>query len=195
MGEGLRERQRRETRHLVRRAAVELVTARGLADVTVHDIAEAAGISQRTFFNHFATKEAALVPPLPPLDEATRLDFVQAREPDLVTALGDLLAAHTALVRAEEKADPADPDDLMPLIKANPELLPRLLSILADFEEHLTDLLVQRLGLPPRDPGARLIAATAMATARIVMESGPPPPDAARNALLGLRAHLTSSAG
>lgn len=40
-------------------AAVELFVERGFNRTTVDDIAERAGISRRTFFNHFATKEAA----------------------------------------------------------------------------------------------------------------------------------------
>ena len=58
---GLRERKKRAARVETHRAALELVAERGLAGVTVEMIAERAGISPRTFFNHWATKEAALL--------------------------------------------------------------------------------------------------------------------------------------
>lgn len=60
-GEGLRERKKRASRVQTHRAALELVAEHGLSGVTVEMIAERAGISPRTFFNHWATKEAALL--------------------------------------------------------------------------------------------------------------------------------------
>ncbi|MEL4358263.1 MULTISPECIES: TetR/AcrR family transcriptional regulator [unclassified Luteococcus] len=59
--EGLRERKKRQTRHALHRAAIELVSERGLGGVTTDDIAQAAGVSPRTFFNYFPTKEGALM--------------------------------------------------------------------------------------------------------------------------------------
>ncbi|PWH07938.1 TetR family transcriptional regulator [Brachybacterium endophyticum] len=43
------------------RAALELVAEHGLDGVTVEMIAERAGVSPRTFFNHWATKETAIL--------------------------------------------------------------------------------------------------------------------------------------
>ncbi|MEU2347851.1 TetR family transcriptional regulator [Modestobacter sp. NPDC049651] len=60
-----REQQRRDSWRALQSAAVELVGRRGFAAVTVDDVAAAAGVSRRTFFNHFPTKVAALFDPDP----------------------------------------------------------------------------------------------------------------------------------
>lgn len=55
----LAEEQRLTTVNRIVRAAGRLVSAQGL-DVTVEDIAEAAGVSRRTVFRHFPTRENLL---------------------------------------------------------------------------------------------------------------------------------------
>src|SRR5690606_33956881 len=58
---GLRERKKQQTRAALHRAALELVADRGACQVTTEQIAEHAGVSARTFFNYFPTKESAVL--------------------------------------------------------------------------------------------------------------------------------------
>lgn len=92
-----REQQRVDSWTALRSAAVELVERHGFAAVTVDDITAAAGVSRRTFFNHFPTKAAALFDPA--AGDAERLTGLLAAadgSAGVWPALRDALVAFTA---------------------------------------------------------------------------------------------------
>ena len=55
-----RELNKAATRQAITDAALELLRTKGPGNFTVEDIADAAGISRRTFFNYFSSTDAAL---------------------------------------------------------------------------------------------------------------------------------------
>ncbi|MDQ0869928.1 AcrR family transcriptional regulator [Arthrobacter sp. V1I9] len=55
-----RELNKAATRQAITEAALSLLRSRGPGNFTVEDIADAAGISRRTFFNYFGSTDAAL---------------------------------------------------------------------------------------------------------------------------------------
>jgi AcrR family transcriptional regulator len=57
---GLRERKKRETRRALAQAGLELFVRRGYEATTLAEIAEAAGVSTRTIFAYFPSKEDIL---------------------------------------------------------------------------------------------------------------------------------------
>ena len=56
----LHEQRRRSTHEALRRAALASFANKGFANVTVTELAREAGVTERTFFRHFPTKEAVL---------------------------------------------------------------------------------------------------------------------------------------
>lgn len=59
----LRERRRLQTAQDIQQATLLLLDKKGFDNVTTLDISHHLGISQRTFFNYYANKEAALMGP------------------------------------------------------------------------------------------------------------------------------------
>ena len=55
-----RELNKAATRQAISDSTLELLRSKGPGKFTVEDIAEAAGISRRTFFNYFSSTEAAI---------------------------------------------------------------------------------------------------------------------------------------
>lgn len=72
---GLRERKRRETRLRIEDCGTELILERGFDQVTLEEICEKAGVSRRTFFNYFDSKDQVAsgtgLPSLQPKDVET----------------------------------------------------------------------------------------------------------------------------
>ncbi len=57
---GLRARKKHATRVAIERTILELVLERGYEAATVDEVCSRVGISKKTFFNYYATKEAAI---------------------------------------------------------------------------------------------------------------------------------------
>ncbi|MCX4745709.1 TetR family transcriptional regulator [Kitasatospora sp. NBC_01287] len=60
-GPGRREQNKRRTHHALEEAATRLFREQGYEATTVRDIAQAAGVGERTFFRYFPSKESLIV--------------------------------------------------------------------------------------------------------------------------------------
>jgi AcrR family transcriptional regulator len=162
----LRERKKLATRRSLRQAAFDLIAERGLAHVTVDDIAEAADVSPRTFFNYFPSKEAALFGTGPDEAEALRERVVgEAPGEPVLDALRAIVAsgvnAWTAEL-AELGGDPADWLNRMKELRTDPHLRAAQAAQMAKVERALAEGIAERLGTDPeRDPYPGLLAAVA----------------------------------
>src|SRR5262245_6984947 len=101
MTTGLRERKKRETRDALTQAAFRLFAERGYDETTLAEIAEAAGVSTRTIFAYFPSKEDILFSTIETMCDA--LGQALAERPagtDALTALRDFI-----LSSAHEKTE------------------------------------------------------------------------------------------
>src|SRR4051812_44688099 len=77
---GLREFKKQRTRRELADTAMRLFASRGFDHVTVAEVAEAAGVSEKTVFNYFPTKEDLFYDEVPEREEAFR-QVIRNRHP------------------------------------------------------------------------------------------------------------------
>jgi AcrR family transcriptional regulator len=145
-----RERRKLATRRALRAATLELGLERGLGEVRVEEIAERAGVSTRTFFNYFETKEDAALLDVLVLDDE-RLATLGGPAEALWAGLTELFAADVERVGEEG----ADLPRLMELQRRHPALQSRQMGEFSRFEGRLTAAIAARL---PGDDAGRLRA-------------------------------------
>ncbi|MGW3561891.1 TetR family transcriptional regulator [Streptomyces sp. NPDC000963] len=132
--------------------------------VRVEDIAEAAGVSPRTYNNYFASREQAIVSAVTADREARVAAAVAARSAEV--RLAD--AVTEAVVEQYANADERERRTLL-LITTRAALRDAFLDSAAGIEAPLTAVIAERLG----DPGAhtaRVLAASVAAAVRIALE-------------------------
>ena len=169
---GRRDRKKHATRQALRNAALQLVAERGFAHVTVEDIAEAADVATRTFFNYFPSKQSAVIGADPDRVVKLRVSLLArpARESPL-EAMASVLVEYAAAIDQEL-------DDLgegkqawfrrFSVVRDDPELLGAYAAHISEVERGLADALAQRLGKDAsHDPYPALVTATAFAAARV----------------------------
>lgn len=146
-------------------AAMELYGERGFDRTTVAEIAERAGLTERTFFRHFADKREVLFWGAAELQELLvgEVDRAPASLSPIDSVIGALEATASALF--EERREGARKRQA--IIAANAELQERELIKMAALVSALADALHRR-GVP--DPTARLAAEAGIAVFKIAFE-------------------------
>lgn len=161
---GLRERKKQATREALREAALRLALERGPDNVRVDDIAEAAGVSPRTYNNYFSSREQAIVAAVTAEREARVAAAVTAQPP------GVRLADAVTEAIVAQYTDPGEPDrPALLLITTSPTLRDALVGTAATMEHPLTDAIAERLGDTGRQ-SARVLAASVAAAVRVALE-------------------------
>ncbi|MBC9724117.1 TetR family transcriptional regulator [Streptomyces sp. TRM68367] len=160
---GLRERKKQATRDALLHAALELFTTRGYEQTTADDIAEAVGVSQRTFFRYFASKEETALF-VPRLAESHFVETVRTRPPGeipLEALRRGILEGWDTINEVIEQIVPLDLHmRLYRVIESTPALLAAHLRRAAELEEQLARIIADREGLDvDADPRPRVLVA------------------------------------
>jgi AcrR family transcriptional regulator len=147
-------------------AAFELAKADGLANVRIPQIAEAVGVSPRTFNNYFPSKEAAIVFPttLRAAGMANDLAERPADEP-----LADALIESVAGLYGPDGQDGLPDgwiDGFRALVAAEPALHGEYLKAVAAGERDLAEVIASRIGAAADDLESLVLAAVVVAAER-----------------------------
>jgi AcrR family transcriptional regulator len=153
---GLQRRKRELVRDEIARAAWDLFGCRGYKAATVDEIARAAGVSRRTFFRYFSSKEDVVVGTSDALAEAVLAAFARRppHEPPLVAIQRTLRP-----VVVSRLAEAGQARAIIRLLRESRTLRRAMLERHARMEERLATLLAERTGADPRkDPTPVLLA-------------------------------------
>ena len=163
---GLRERKKQATRESLRTAALRLALERGPGNIRVGDIADAAGVSARTYNNYFSSKEQAIVAAVNAEREQRIVAAILAQPADGV-ALSE--AVITAVV--DEYTTPDDhAQEVLLMITSSPALRASYADSVTMSEHALADALIGRSdGMEPLT--ARVLAASVGAAARVALQN------------------------
>jgi len=152
-------------RDRLQKAALELYTERGFDETTVAEIAQAAGLTERTFFRHFADKREVIFGGQEAFQERFTTDIATA-PPDAapLDIIGSAVLAGSEFFTMERR-----PHSLrrQAVIAAHPELRERDLLKMASLAGALADALRAR-GVP--EPSATLAAESGVVVFRVAWD-------------------------
>ncbi|MFC5667522.1 TetR/AcrR family transcriptional regulator [Kitasatospora misakiensis] len=155
---GLREEKKRQTRTLLADTATGLFAEHGFEQVTVADVARAAGVAVNTVFNYFPTKEDLFFDRQE--EVVARLAGVVRERPAGASPVGAVRAELLAGLDADEPTYGLSPHAaaFWRTVENSPALRARLLELGERAEEALAATLAEEAGAAPGDPLARLVA-------------------------------------
>jgi AcrR family transcriptional regulator len=143
---GLRESKKLRTRQEIADRAMRLFAQRGFDRVTVAEVAAAAGVSDKTVYNYFPTKEDLF------------FDEVPARQAALVAAIrerrdGESILAALRRLQSGECSRLCSPGfaNFARIIEESTALKAKELEVMSGFVRVLSDTLQAELGIDERD--------------------------------------------
>jgi AcrR family transcriptional regulator len=160
MAEGLREKRKETIRQELSQAAIKRFLKQGFEKTTIDEIVGPLGISRRTFFRHFATKEDLVFVWYEDLTD--ELVAACAARPSAETPYEAVCAALRGLLRLYD-ADPKWSKKMVKLASETPALVGKSHEKRAMWGRALAATIAERMDESPmRDLYAQIIAVTAI---------------------------------
>ena len=174
--EGLRERKKRLMRQQLSDTATQMFLEQGFDAVRVTEIAEACGVSEKTVFNYFPTKESLILDRLEATVASLRTGLAEPEVPPVQAALRILdgeLGAMTSWLAAQD--DPVQAGAMIQrfgaLIAATPSLRAHQSDMMDQFTAVAAEILAERAGLSPQDPEPQITATALLGLWRIQFQA------------------------
>jgi len=174
--EGLRARKKRLMRQQLSDTATRMFAERGFDAVRVAEVAEACGVSEKTVFNYFPTKESLVLDRLEVTMASLRTGLAEPAVPPAEAALRILdreLTAMTTWLTSQD--DPAAAAQAIrrfgDLIRATPSLRAYQSDMMDQFVSVATEILAARAGMQPDDPEPQIAARALLGLWHVQAES------------------------
>jgi AcrR family transcriptional regulator len=172
----LRERKKRLMRQQLSETATEMFLERGFDAVRVAEVAEACGVSEKTVFNYFPTKESLVLDRLEATMGSLRTGLAQPEVSPTEAALrilDDELGGMTSMLAAQD-----DPVQAIArfrrfgmLIRATPSLQAHQSNMMDQFVAVAAGILAERAGVGPEEPEPQIAATALLGLWRIQFQS------------------------
>jgi len=173
---GLRERKKRLMRQQLSDTATRMFLERGFDAVRVTEIAEACGVSEKTVFNYFPTKESLILDRLEATMASLRTGLAEPGVAPVQAALRILdreLGAMTSWLAAQD--DPVQAGHAIrrfdALIQATPSLRAYQSDMMDQFTSVAAAIVAERAGMSPDDPEPQIAATALLGLWRIQFQS------------------------
>jgi AcrR family transcriptional regulator len=164
--QGLRERKRRETSERIIEKGLKLFVKNGYEATTLDAIAKGAGISRRTFFYYFKSKEDVLL-------AAHDSGFRAALRPAMLDEPPDqapIDAVQKCLIKLASRYETKESIVFDRLMESTEALRARKEAVFVETEQILLEAMGELWPSPGRRDGLRLVAMVAMGTLRLALD-------------------------
>ncbi|KRG53206.1 TetR/AcrR family transcriptional regulator [Stenotrophomonas beteli] len=168
---GRREQRKAETRQAISDIATRLIIERGFEAVSMSEIAEAAGVSRKTVFNYFASKEDLVFDRDEEARAVLREGMTERGGMTPLAAFQSLLCSllHSGHPLLRISAGAAA---FWATVADSPALVAHARRLQAQLTDDLAQLMATAAGRPARDAEARLGAAMLLSSVVAAYESG-----------------------